>query len=67
MVCTSPRCCALFVKHFKNAGENGHVHVALPPLYRIDLGKEVYALTEEEGGRAGTAEAQEGQTERPAL
>jgi topoisomerase-4 subunit B len=32
-----------------HAGETGHVYVALPPLYRIDLGKEVYyALTEEE-------------------
>ncbi len=29
--------------------KHGHVYVALPPLYRIDLGKEVYyALTEEE-------------------
>jgi topoisomerase-4 subunit B len=41
--------CALFVKHFRTLVKNGHVHVALPPLYRIDLGKEVYyALTEEE-------------------
>ncbi len=41
--------CALFVKHFRALVKNGHVHVALPPLYRIDLGKEVYyALTEEE-------------------
>lgn len=35
--------------------KNGHVYVALPPLYRIDLGKEVYyALTEEE--KAGVLE-----------
>lgn len=41
--------CALFVKHFRTLVKNGHVYVALPPLYRIDLGKEVYyALTEEE-------------------
>ena len=41
--------CALFVKHFRSVVKNGHVYVALPPLYRIDLGKEVYyALTEEE-------------------
>jgi topoisomerase-4 subunit B len=47
--------CALFVKHFKTLVKNGHVHVALPPLYRIDLGKEVYyALTEEE--KAGVLE-----------
>lgn len=47
--------CALFVKHFRTLVKNGHVHVALPPLYRIDLGKEVYyALTEEE--KAGVLE-----------
>ncbi len=41
--------CALFVKHFRALVKHGHVYVALPPLYRIDLGKEVYyALTEEE-------------------
>ena len=47
--------CALFVKHFRTLVKHGHVHVALPPLYRIDLGKEVYyALTEEE--KAGVLE-----------
>lgn len=41
--------CALFVKHFKALVANGHVFVAMPPLYRIDLGKEVhYALDEAE-------------------
>ena len=41
--------CALFVRHFRTLVKEGHVYVALPPLYRIDLGKEVYyALTEEE-------------------
>ena len=34
--------CALFVKHFRPLVENGHVHVAMPPLYRIDIGKEIY-------------------------
>ena len=34
--------CALFVRHFRPLVENGHVHVAMPPLYRIDMGKEVY-------------------------
>jgi topoisomerase-4 subunit B len=34
--------CALFVKHFPALVRNGHVFVAMPPLYRIDLGKEVY-------------------------
>ncbi len=41
--------CALFVKHFRSLVENGHVYVAMPPLFRIDLGKEVYyALDEDE-------------------
>ncbi len=41
--------CALFVKHFRALVEKGHIFVAMPPLYRIDLGKEVYyALDEDE-------------------
>ena len=40
---------ALFVRHFRAVVEAGHVYVAMPPLYRIDLGKDVfYALDEEE-------------------
>ncbi|MBI1733252.1 MAG: DNA topoisomerase IV subunit B [Gammaproteobacteria bacterium] len=34
--------CALFVKHFRPLVEKGHVFVAMPPLYRIDVGKDVY-------------------------
>ena len=33
---------ALFVKHFPVLVKSGHVYVAMPPLYRIDHGKEVY-------------------------
>ncbi|MBA3988595.1 DNA topoisomerase IV subunit B [Aliidiomarina maris] len=41
--------CALFMKHFRPLVEAGHVYVAMPPLYRIDVGKEVfYALDESE-------------------
>ena len=41
--------CALFVKHFRPLVERGHVFVAMPPLYRIDVGKDVYyALDESE-------------------
>ncbi|WP_430460585.1 DNA topoisomerase IV subunit B [Thalassolituus sp. LLYu03] len=41
--------CALFVRHFPALVSRGHVYVAMPPLYRIDLGKEVfYALDEAE-------------------
>lgn len=34
--------CALFVRHFKHLVQEGHIYVAMPPLYRIDIGKNVY-------------------------
>jgi topoisomerase-4 subunit B len=41
--------CALFLKHFRPLVEQGHIYVAMPPLYRIDVGKEVfYALDDAE-------------------
>lgn len=41
--------CALFVRHFRPLVEAGHVHVAMPPLFRVDVGKEIfYALDEAE-------------------
>lgn len=41
--------CALFIQHFRPLVKAGHVYVAMPPLYRIDVGKEVaYALDDEE-------------------
>ena len=41
--------CALFVKHFPELVRNGHIYVAMPPLYRIDVGKQVfYALDDTE-------------------
>ena len=41
--------CALFLRHFRQLVADGHVYVAMPPLYRIDVGKEVYyALDERE-------------------
>jgi topoisomerase-4 subunit B len=41
--------CALFVRHFRKLVETGHVYVAMPPLFRIDIGKEVfYALDDDE-------------------
>lgn len=44
--------CALFVRHFPNLVSQGHIYVAMPPLYRVDVGKEVfYAL--DEGERQG--------------
>ena len=44
--------CALFLRHFKELVMAGHIYVAMPPLYRVDVGKEVfYAL--DEGERKG--------------
>jgi len=41
--------CALFVKHFPKLVREGHVYIAMPPLYRIDAGKQVfYALDDKE-------------------
>jgi topoisomerase-4 subunit B len=41
--------CALFLKHYRVLVNKGHVYVAMPPLFRIDIGKEVfYALDEAE-------------------
>jgi len=34
--------CALFLRHFKPLVMAGHVYIAMPPLYRIDVGKDVY-------------------------
>jgi len=41
--------CALFLRHFRPLVEAGHIFVAMPPLYRIDVGKHVfYALDDDE-------------------
>ena len=41
--------CALFLRHFRPLVAHGHVHVAMPPLYRVDAGKQVlYALDDAE-------------------
>jgi len=41
--------CALFLRHFPALVKNGHVYVAMPPLFRIDIGNDVYyALDESE-------------------
>jgi len=41
--------CALFVKHFPKLVSQGHVYAAMPPLYRVDAGKQVfYALDDKE-------------------
>lgn len=41
--------CALFLRHFRPLVEAGHIYVAMPPLYRIDIGQDVfYALDDAE-------------------
>ena len=41
--------CALFQKHFPALVREGHVFVAMPPLFRVDVGKQVfYCLDESE-------------------
>jgi topoisomerase-4 subunit B len=55
--------CALFVKHFRALVEAGHVYVAMPPLFRIDVGKEVfYAL--DEGEKQGILDRIEAEKKR---
>ena len=39
--------CALFVRHFRTLVTRGHVYVAMPPLFRIDVGKDVYYALDE--------------------
>jgi len=38
---------ALFLRHFKPLVEGGHVYVAMPPLYRIDVGKQLFYATDD--------------------
>ena len=41
--------CALFVKHFPALVKQGHIYIAMPPLFRVEIGKKVqYALDHEE-------------------
>lgn len=39
--------CALFLRHFKPLVAAGNIYIAMPPLYRIDIGKEVYYALDE--------------------
>lgn len=39
--------CALFLKHFCDVVKQGHIYVAMPPLYRIDVGKNIYYAIDE--------------------
>lgn len=39
--------CALFLRHFRPVVDAGHIYVAMPPLYRVDIGKDVYYALDE--------------------
>lgn len=39
--------CALFLKHYRVLVEQGHVYIAMPPLFRIDIGKDIYYALDE--------------------
>ena len=55
--------CALFLRHFRELVLAGHIYVAMPPLYRVDVGKEVfYAL--DDGERKGILDRIEAEKKR---
>ena len=66
----------LFYRHFPDLITAGHIYIAMPPLYRIQIGKQVrYAFTEEEreahikemsGGKVASVSHPEGTEESPA-
>ncbi|MAZ70781.1 DNA topoisomerase IV subunit B [Porticoccus sp.] len=55
--------CALFVRHFRPLVAAGHVYVAMPPLYRVDVGKEVYYALDE-GEKRGLLDRIEAEKKR---
>jgi topoisomerase-4 subunit B len=55
--------CALFVKHFRTLVNLGHVYVAMPPLYRIDVGKDVYYALDD-GEKQGVLDRIEAEKKR---
>mgnify|MGYP003113297501 FL=1 len=55
--------CALFVRHFRPLVAAGHVYVAMPPLYRIDVGKDVYYALDE-GEKRGLLDRIEAEKKR---
>jgi len=60
--------CALFLRHFRPLVTNGHIHVAMPPLYRIDAGKTVlYALDDAERDQVLAKIARENPRTKPSV
>src|SRR5665213_3331445 len=60
--------CALFLRHFRPLVSGGHVYVAMPPLYRIDAGKQIYyALDDAERDLTLARIAKENARTRPSV
>jgi topoisomerase-4 subunit B len=55
--------CALFLRHFRPLVDAGHVYVAMPPLYRIDVGKEIYYAVDD-AERVGILESIEAEKKK---
>jgi topoisomerase-4 subunit B len=55
--------CALLVRHFRPLVAAGHAYVAMPPLYRIDVGKDVYYALDE-GEKQGVLDRIEAEKKR---
>src|SRR6202035_2998535 len=59
---------ALFLRHFRPLVTQGYVYVAMPPLYRIDAGRQVhYALDEQERDATLQRIAKENARTRPVV
>ncbi|HTY51325.1 MAG TPA: DNA topoisomerase IV subunit B [Steroidobacteraceae bacterium] len=60
--------CALFLRHFRPLVTHGHVYVAMPPLYRVDAGRQVhYALDDAERDQIIARIAKENPRARPTV
>jgi topoisomerase-4 subunit B len=60
--------CALFLRHFRPLVTGGHIYVAMPPLYRIDAGKQIYyALDDAERDQVIARIAKENARTRPSV
>jgi topoisomerase-4 subunit B len=58
----------LFIRHFRAAVDAGYLYMAIPPLYRIDIGKETfYALDEDEKNRIVDAAKAKGNRATPSI
>lgn len=60
--------CALFLRHFKPLVEQGHIYISMPPLFRIDAGKQVfYALDDNERQQIINKITQENKRVKPSV